>query len=889
LVGFLSVVWALVAVASPADASGHRTLFFADGADPLGRTRLKVDGAALESLMAGEGRGHIDLPLGGDETITLEMERFEVVGASARFVVSRAGRTADVAVPGVKLLRGSVLGERGSHAFLALNDAGGGSGSITRGDQRTLHLLTDQHDGAVFGLVVMEGPAGLPDFDEFCRVVDERREEGGAAGSAGVNPALGPRLVAVAIDSDESYSDLFYDDVDAALAYIVQLVGAVSDVYLRDQNMRLVLDFARVWPDGGEPFAADDLGGFRSYWQENEDTSGLNLVHLLSARRNLSYGGIAYLSDACSGQAYAISAFLLGGFISPLVQPDLGNWDVVVVAHEMGHNLGTPHTHDYDPPADQCTSNVEERGSIMSYCHVQPGGLLNIDVRLHADTQLLIDADNPDGACLPHDCNANGVDDQLDLLLEASHDDDGNGVPDECDDRDGNGVLDSADILAGAPDVNANAIPDSAEPDCNANALPDRWEILQALADDLNGNFVPDLCEPDCDGNGVADHVDIREGTHADLDRNSVPDACQDCNGNGLPDWIDMDRQFNVFMGTEDGLVREYHAASGVLVQEHGRGLLAGPRDVAFGPDGRLYVASFFAGQVVALDVDAGTGSVFVPAIIGGHGRPSALAFGPDGHLYVAIQNSASVLRFDGASGALLGTFVTPGSGGLISPRDLLFTPGGNLLISSGNNRVFEYSGIDGSFVRVFVNNTSGLNGPRGMVFLPNGDLLVVNQMGNNVTRYGPDGSFIAVFNDEYPVTSPWGIALGPGGNAFIARNVNSNYDAWRLIEYDGDTGRYQRAFVRGDEELQNPTQFAFRPASPHDANGNLLLDACEPAACPADLVPGGGVGGDDLGELLLRWGTADKLADLTDDGVVDGADLGALLRAWGACGSAAP
>jgi hypothetical protein len=52
---------------------------------------------------------------------------------------------------------------------------------------------------------------------------------------------------------------------------------------------------------------------------------------------------------------------------------------------------------------------------------------------------------------------------------------------------------------------------------------------------------------PDCNGNGVPDDVDIAEGTSQDCNANGVPDSCDfeqqtsaDCNGNGTPDECDI-------------------------------------------------------------------------------------------------------------------------------------------------------------------------------------------------------------------------------------------------------------------------------------------------------------------------------------------------------------
>jgi hypothetical protein len=64
--------------------------------------------------------------------------------------------------------------------------------------------------------------------------------------------------------------------------------------------------------------------------------------------------------------------------------------------------------------------------------------------------------------------------------------------------------------------------------DCNGNGIPDEIDIATGTSRDCNGNGIPDEC-------------DIANGTSLDCNRNGIPDECEiDCNGNGIPDECDI-------------------------------------------------------------------------------------------------------------------------------------------------------------------------------------------------------------------------------------------------------------------------------------------------------------------------------------------------------------
>src|SRR5262249_49614351 len=91
---------------------------------------------------------------------------------------------------------------------------------------------------------------------------------------------------------------------------------------------------------------------------------------------------------------------------------------------------------------------------------------------------------------------------------------------------------------------------------------------------------------------------------------------------------------------------------------------------------------SIAVNDVTATEGDASTRFIdaFVSAGSGGLATPRHLAFGPDGKLYVASQNSDEVLRYDAATGNFLDVAI-PSTAGLDGPWSLDFGPDGNLYV----------------------------------------------------------------------------------------------------------------------------------------------------------------------------------------------------------------
>lgn len=180
-------------------------------------------------------------------------------------------------------------------------------------------------------------------------------------------------------------------------------------------------------------------------------------------------------------------------------------------------------------------------------------------------------------------------------------------------------------------------------------------------------------------------------------------------------------------VGNNVGNILKFDGATGVPLGVFASGLRV-PQDLAFGSDGNLYVSDGIASSVQRYNGQTGAylGTFVAPGVL--HGA-NGLAFGPDGNLYVSSPFSNSVFRFNGTTGQLIDEFIRPNEGGLFVPIDLIFGPDANLYVLSQNpfqsqinppGAVLRYDGATGAFIDEFVSFGSGTLGtPRpGMLFV---------------------------------------------------------------------------------------------------------------------------------------------------------------------------
>ena len=372
--------------------------------------RTAVDRAELERLAA-TAAGALEVRLGsvheaaGGRPLELDLDEFRVALPGARLVVHGAGgRVTEQAMPAVRYLRGTVVGEPGARAVVAVGGGEAPRGLVFRpegvarlsGDGQRGFLLSlpvrSESRAPGFRCATADGPAAAAPADGFAAPRPERPAGAGATYAA-----------RVALETDYEYFQRFSGAAQAA-TYALDLLGYLSTIYAAETGADLVVPYLSLWTTPDDPWVATDssaaLQEFRSYWNTNRGDVGRTIAHQLSGRN--TGGGIAYVGVLCSSSTgYGYTGHIAGNFDPQNPQTV---WDSMAVAHEIGHNFNSPHSHCYNgidgpDPIDGCYnsngcyqgelglpglgtviggSTADHPATIMSYCHLRSGGYANI-------------------------------------------------------------------------------------------------------------------------------------------------------------------------------------------------------------------------------------------------------------------------------------------------------------------------------------------------------------------------------------------------------------------------------------------------------------------------------------------------------------------------------
>jgi cysteine-rich repeat protein len=399
----VALVALLALVAAPASGHARGLLRPAPGAaDLLGepgiRTRqlLALEPGALADLRSRTEARIEGLPLGTHRQVAVTLTRTDPL-RGARLQEVANGRVHALARPDTTYFIGTVDGDPTSRVLVAAGPSRVRGFVMTEG---TAYLFGPDARGALRSYDLRDVDESVyPAREAFC---DNDLHAALVQRPLALRPPPSPSLpraaftgqilqVDVAIETDVELRNAFPSSA-AALDYVAALVAAANTIYERDLGLRLNASYVRLWT-GTDPWTANatnaQLDQLQGYWT-NPANDMLAIagpratVHFLSGRP--ATGGIAYLSAICD-YSYGFGVSQVDGDFNLALPSQI--WDVVVFTHEIGHNVGSQHSHCFNPPLDRCYNQepgcysgsvVASRGSVMSYCHTLAGGLSNIDL-----------------------------------------------------------------------------------------------------------------------------------------------------------------------------------------------------------------------------------------------------------------------------------------------------------------------------------------------------------------------------------------------------------------------------------------------------------------------------------------------------------------------------
>ena len=365
-----------------------------------------------------------NFPIPGTNGATLNLQRTRpVVDANSEIYTHTKNGKVPVKVRPVVSYKGTVNGNSESFVTLHYSEGNitgfvqeadghrimiGRDYSLARSQSATPHMIGTE--AAIFGVDPLSrficGSENLPVDDDAMRrkmAMPIDRKSGEAVQAEDLREF---KMAVVLREDIDSVMKRRGDTDEEIVQYFIKIIASMAQVYEQDLNSYLYMAYFEKFTldepsgyvyDGRDPGSL--LEEFSSDWSRRMNNVDRTLAHLYALIRPVGggfVGGIAYLDQLCNKKnrgGYGVSTVYLNANNIP-GDPNRNNafvWDVFVAAHEMGHNIGAPHTHNcyWSPPIDTCQLNFNiDRtdgcfadpslrrvipGTIMSYCHLVNG------------------------------------------------------------------------------------------------------------------------------------------------------------------------------------------------------------------------------------------------------------------------------------------------------------------------------------------------------------------------------------------------------------------------------------------------------------------------------------------------------------------------------------
>jgi tripartite motif-containing protein 71 len=261
------------------------------------------------------------------------------------------------------------------------------------------------------------------------------------------------------------------------------------------------------------------------------------------------------------------------------------------------------------------------------------------------------------------------------------------------------------------------------------------------------------------------------------------------------PRGIDRDAAGNLYVADMDNhRVQKLDSSGNVLASwgslGSGPAQLNSPRDVALDSAGNIYVADYNNHRVVKLSPTGtylsqlGTGSAGTAD--GVFNSPVAVAVDSAGDVYVADYLNHRIQKFSGSGtfiskwGGTIPVTTSSADGRFHFPRDIVVGPEGVYVPEHGNHRVQQFT-TSGVFVRKWGTLGSAVgqfDSPRGVAIGPGGNVFIADFNNNRVQEFTSSGVFVSQIGAG-AFNGPVALVFGPEGQMYVVDQNANRVQVW--------------------------------------------------------------------------------------------------------------